>query len=623
MLKLTFTVGRNSVIIIPHTYAFQHFSEVEMKKLLCMLLVAVMVIGLVSCGSTLKDGEKGAMIKMCLTTLPDTFDPSAYAIDADSAKIYSLMYMGLTTINAKGQLSKGLAYEWGYYYDSIYEEDKMYFEIYDTGWNDGRRVSSSDFVYAWSRILSPESNSPYASMLYPIKNAKAVKMGDMTSDDLGLAAADDTRLEITFEDGYVKENGKDVAKQFATVVANIAFAPLREDKIDDNWTTGFAITDVMSCGPYALRGYSNTADLKKLELERNTFYRRDDEDEDEALDSYVIPYKLIYTYDNENNVLDKASEQYDAGDVFYLAEFNKATFEKYGKKVNSVNNLSSYVYYFNTTNKLFKDAKVREALSLAIDRTKVAEIVGCGAEAATGFVPSGVFAAGASKGKGFNDGSAIYSASADVDGAKKLLKEAGVSSGSFTISYIAETENEAGKLVAEYVAEAWGALGFKVKTKGIKADGKSVREVLANAEGDKFDVLAIDLAMTSVNAEAYLVQFANGYSGSAVNGADNLHFTGFNNKEYNELAAKVVAESDGAARAELLHEMEAMLAKQCPATALVFGKNSYVASSKLSDYGTYYNGAPTFFKTELKGWRDVNKKIEAEEAAIEEAAKDE
>lgn len=599
-----------------------------MKKLLCMLLVAIMVIGLVSCGSSLEDGEKGAIIKMCLTTMPDTFDPSAYQIDADVAKVYSLMYMGLTTINSKGELSKGLAYEWGYYYDSIYEEDKMYFQMYDTGWNDGRRVSSSDFVYAWSRILSPESNSPYASMLYPIKNAKAVKMGEMTSDDLGLAAADDTRIEITFEDGYVKDNGKEVAKQFAITVANIAFAPLREDKISGDWTTGFAVTDVMSCGPYALRGYNNTSDLRKLELERNTFYRRDDEDEDEPLDSFVTPYKLIFTYDDsENGDLANAAAQYDAGDVFYLSEFNKDTYASYGSKVKSAYNLSSYVYYFNTENKLFTDARVRKALSLAIDRAKVAEIVGCGAEAATGFVPAGVFETGTSKGKGFNKASSVYSASAKVDDAKALLKEAGVSSGSFTISYIDESERDTNKLVAEYVAEVWSGLGFNVSVSGVKDSGKTVRETIYQQNEKSFDVLAIDLAMSSVTAEAYLLQFAEGFSGNytveAEDGVTDIHFTGFADEEYTGLAAKVVAESDAKARAELLHQMEVMLAEKCPATALVFGKNSYVASSKLSDYGTYYNGAPKFFKTELKGWREVNKKIEAEEAALEEAAKDE
>jgi len=597
-----------------------------MKRVLCLLLVAIMAVtSLVSCGSSLEEGEKGAIIKMCLTTLPDTFDPAAYSIDADSAKVYSLMYMGLTTINSEGKLSKGLAYEWGYYYDSVYNEDKMYFQLYETGWNDGRRVSSSDFIYAWNRILSPESNSPYASLLYPIKNAKLVKMGELTEDDLGLEPVDDLRLELTFEEGYVKDNGKKVAEEFAATVANIAFAPLREDKIDDTWTHKFSVTNIMSCGPYILRVYNNTGDMRKLELERNAYYRRDAEDKDEALDKHVTPYKIIFNYDTEGKDLVKASEQYDSGDVFYLGEFNKDTYAKYDGKLKSKDSLSGYVYYFNTNNDLFKDAKVRKALSMAIDRNEIANIAGCGAVAAEGFVPTGVFNTG--KGSSFRkDGGAVYTTS--VDDAKKLLKEAGVTRGSFSISYVDESESDTNKKIAEYVKGVWEGLGFTVSLKAmpwaVNKDSGSIRETIANADGKSFDVLAVDLSMGSTTAAVHLLQFAENFSGNTVvtegDKVSSVHFTGFNNKEYNELAGKVVMESDASARAELLHQMESMLAEQSPATALIFDKTSYVASSKLSEYGTYYNGAPTFFKTELEGWREVNKQIEEEEAAAAEAA---
>lgn len=597
-----------------------------MKKVLCLLLVAIMALtSLVSCGSSLEEGEKGAIIKMCLTTLPDTFDPSAYSIDADSAKVYSLMYMGLTTINSEGKLSKGLAYDWGYYYDSVYNEDKMYFQLYETGWNDGRRVSSSDFIYAWNRILSPESNSPYASLLYPIKNAKLVKLGELTEDDLGLEPVDDLRLELTFEEGYVKDNGKKAAEEFAAVVANIAFAPLREDKIDDTWTHKFSVTNIMSCGPYILRVYNNTSDMRKLELERNAYYRRDAEDKDEALDKHVTPYKIIFNYDTEGNDLVKASEQFDNGDVYYLAEFNKDTYAKYNVK--SADSLSGYVYYFNTNNELFKDAKVRKALSIAIDRNEVASIAGCGAVASEGFVPTGVFNTG--KGTSFRNEGAVYSTS--VDEAKKLLKEAGVTRGSFSISYVDESESDTNKKIAEYVKGVWENLGFTVTLKAmpwaVNKDSGSIRETIANADGKSFDVLALDLSMGSVTASAHLLQFAENFSGNTVvtesDKVSSVHFTGFNNEEYNKLAEQAVMESDATARAEILHQMESMLAEQSPATALIFYKNSYVASSKLSDYGTYYNGAPTFFETELENWREVNKKIEEEEAAAAEAADEE
>lgn len=597
-----------------------------MKKVLCLLLVMIMAVtSLVSCGSSLEEGEKGAIIKMSLSTIPDTFDPSAYTISADSAKVYSLIYMTLTTLDSKGKLSKGIAYDWGYQYDEVYNEDKMYFKLYETGWSDGRRVSTSDFIYAWNRILSPESNSPYASLLYPVKNAKQVKLGEMTEDDLGLEAVDDTRLEITFEKGYVNGNGKEVAEQFATTLANIAFAPLREDKMEEDWTTKFSVANVLGCGPYSLRGYFNGESEGKIELERNVYYRRDAEDKDEALDKFVNPYKIVMTYDVANGYLDKASEQFDNGETFYLGAFSKDSYNKYADKLTTGASLTSYVTYFNTANDVLKDAKVRKALSLALDRNKIAEIVGRGATPATGFVPTGVFNVG--------DG-AIYSTDAKADDAKKLLKEAGVSKGSLTISYILNKADDTSKLVAENVKSAWEALGFKVDLKELKysVDSESqnkiykgVRSAIANGE---FDVLLVDLAMNAVDASAYLLPFATDLSGNAVtyetvDGVEvptSVHFTGFSDEAYDSLAEKVVMKSDLDEKANLLAELEGLLAEKAPATALCFTANSYVASSKLSGYGRYYNGAPTFFKVELEGWREIFAQIEAEELAAAEKA---
>ncbi len=602
-----------------------------MKKILCLLLVAIMAVtSLVSCGSSLEEGEKGAIIKMGLSTIPDTFDPAAHTISADSAKVYSLIYMTLTTLDSSGKLSKGMAYEWGYKYDEVYNEDKMYFKLYETGWSDGRRVSTSDFIFAWNRILSPESNSPYASLLYPIKNAKLVKLGEMTEDDLGLEAVDDTELEITFEPGYVNGNGKEVANQFATVLANVAFAPLREDKMDEGWTSKFTVASVLSCGPYSLRGYFNSEEEGKIELERNEFYRRDADDKDEALDKFVIPYKIIINYDISNGYLDKASEQFDNGETFYLGAFNKDTYNKYAGKLTTANSLSGYVTYFNTANDVLKDAKVRKALSIALDRNKIAEIVGCGATPATGFVPAGVFET--TKGTSFRTGD-VYSAGAKTEDAKKLLKEAGVSKGSFVISYVYDNGDDTSKLVAEYAKGVWEALGFKVSLNELKyytdSDTKAkiysgVRSVFEKAD---FDVLLVDFSMNSVDASAYLLPFATDLSGNTVtyntvDGAEvptSVHFTGFSDKAYDEIANKVVKTSNLAEKAELLHQLEALIAEKAPVTALCFTSNSYVASSKLSGYGRYYNGAPTFFKVELKGWREIYKQIEAEELAAAEA----
>lgn len=576
-----------------------------MKKVLSLLLVSVMLLGCLASCSSLKDGEKGAMIKMCVSSLPTSFDPSAYVVDASSNKIFSLIYMTLTTLNDDGKVKEGLASEWGYTYDDIYREHKMYFILKESGWSDGRSLSASDYAYAWKRILSPKNDSPYASLLFPIKNAKEVKSGDMTSDDLGVVAVSETRLEVTFADGYVNGNGKEVANQFAEIVANIAFAPLREDRVEstDDWTNNTSVSNIICNGPFYVRSYSDTEGLRILELERNKYYLRNDE-EDDALDKSVLPYQLICEYDGTDD-LKAESEKFKSGDSFYLAEFTPETYKNHS--VTSTDSLSTYVYYFNTQNSLFTDANVRRALSMAIDRNHVASIIGCGSVASTGFVPTGVF--DTDKGTSFRSkGGNLYSTTADVEGAKNLLSG---KTGMFTITYVAEADSDVNRQVAEYVKGIWEGLGFAVDIEGVTAS-----EARNNLYSCDYDVMAIDFSVSSTNAVAYLASFASGFSGRSVDLRDSefvdVHFTGYNSEAYNELIESAVYQSDRSKRASKLHEAEKLLVDDCPAFALVSYKNSYVASKKLDDYEHNYIGAPVFEELELDDWRDVNAKIEKE-----------
>ncbi len=229
-----------------------------MKKFVALLLVLFVCLPVVAACSTLQgDNDKGATISMYLTDFPQTLDPAAVQLQADTAMIFSLIYQPLTTIDEKGKVKPGLAYEWYSYYDNRDEEYKMYFKLNETMWSDGISVSADDVVYAWKRILSPDSESPYASLLFPIKNARQVKSGIMTSDDLGLVAEDDKLLSITFEEDY--DTGL-----FAEAVSCIALSPLREDIItraiknntdnsrEQDWDKNAAI---MVCnGPFRVQG---------------------------------------------------------------------------------------------------------------------------------------------------------------------------------------------------------------------------------------------------------------------------------------------------------------------------------------------------------------------------------
>jgi oligopeptide transport system substrate-binding protein len=67
-------------------------------------------------------------------------------------------------------------------------------------WSDGTPVTASDFEYAWKRNLDPASASPVAHLLYPLRNARAVREGEIDEpDEVGVTALNDLTLEVRLE----------------------------------------------------------------------------------------------------------------------------------------------------------------------------------------------------------------------------------------------------------------------------------------------------------------------------------------------------------------------------------------------------------------------------------------
>lgn len=601
-----------------------------MKKFVALLLVLFVCLPVVAACSTLQgDNDKGATVSMYLTDFPQTLDPAAVQLQADTAMIFSLIYQPLTTIDEKGKVKPGLAYEWYSYYDNRDEEYKMYFKLNETMWSDGIAVSADDVVYAWKRILSPDSESPYASLLFPIKNARQVKSGIMTSDDLGLVAEDDKLLSITFEEDYDVE-------LFAEAVSCIALSPLREDIItraiknntdnsrEQDWDKNAAI---MVCnGPFRVQGLEEGV---KLSLERNQYYYRDDEED--KLDESVIPFRLVCYYANEKvdkKETSEATEQqfqadkFDAGKSFYLGSFDKTTFAKYASSITTNKLLSTYTYYFNTKNDILKDAKVRQALSAALDRQAIVDAIGKNYIASTGFVPSGVFdtASGTDFRKAGGD---IYSTTADTAKATSLLNEAGIKSGTLRLAYLVPvTKNVAnglsdkfGKISYEFASQiaaesakaSWEALGFTIELVPVYAE-----EFQSTLSSGNFDIIGVDYAVNSTDAIAYLAPFATKYSGNKVSislDAETAtpHYTGLNDEEYDTLLDEVIYLKDRTERASKLHAIETKFAELCPAAAVFQYTTSYTYNEKiLKKISSNYYGFNDFSDLRMSGYIETN-----------------
>ena len=624
-----------------------------MKRIVALLLCAVTVMGCFA-GCSKKDSEdKGQYITLYLTDNIYDLDPAkAYQNEALS-HVVGLLFDTLFTLDKNGKVKKSLVEKYWFTEDANTEEYILNLRLRQTYWSDGTAVSGNDVVYAWKRLLEVDASYEAACLLFDIKNARAAKEGDCSIDDVGIYATETDLVEIRFEESVDID-------QFLLNLTSVALAPLRSDVVakSDDWAKK-AGTMVCS-GPFKLSRVNlkevsdvsyediywseKTTDEEEGEdilygdasnpktyretvitdfmLERNAYYYRE-ASEEEALDVTVKPYKICVDCSLTDEQL---LEAYKEGMVLYIGDVplalrNDETIQKAVEV--SKRSLSTNSIYLNENAMiddgseegyaLFANEKVRQALSMAIDRQALADAV-VYADPATGLVPTGVFETGASRKTMFRDAckTEYQYLKTDLSAAKQLLSEAGINPGrySFTLTYAAY--DEVHTAIAEAVVKAWNELGFHVelKKRGTIANNDYYKYTdsvpldlcddlyAEDLRNGTYEAILLDCVAASVDPFSMLAPFAKGFSGMGMDmdtpGEYEIptHMTGYDNQAYNELIEAIFAEKDIATRADKLREAESLLMNDLPVIPLIFNKSATVTNSQLKNLtSTYYVNA--------------------------------
>lgn len=564
-----------------------------MKRALSLILCAVMLLtALCGCTTLEKDetGEydKGAIIPMYLGNEMYNFDPQVAYLNDSNVKILSLLFASLTDIDENGKLQLTLIDSYEIIDGNRYGEYKMKITLKDTKWSDGRAVTASDIVYSWKRILDVDFDSEAAALLYDIKNARAVKAGDMTIDDLGLTAPETLVVEVEFERSIDYD-------QFLRNLSSPALVPLREDIVSKSSDWAKKPATMVTSGPFTVKAVTY-GDV--LRLERSNYYFLNAE-KNEKLDKYVIPYRIETDY-SEN--LSAQLKKFNNATLFYLNELpldQRKVYKDAGEDYITTKDLmSTTAIYLNNANPLFADARVREALSLAIDREHIANNIAVFAKAATGFIPYGV--TNGDPGTSWRDTvGALIETSANVEAAKALLKEAGVSGGEFSVNV--SKLDDVHLAIMDYVKGVWEELGFTVKVTKREPSANVEDSTIYNdtftgfynvdrAEELKWDVMFIDYQALSEDPFSALAPFAAEFSGNGIDltgeGDEYTtvgHVTCYNSEAYNEIVDAAFAEVDSAKRAALLHDAEKLLMEDMPIIPLIFNQNAFITYSSVVD----------------------------------------
>ncbi|MBQ6315605.1 MAG: peptide ABC transporter substrate-binding protein [Mogibacterium sp.] len=417
-----------------------------MKKRILVLLVAMAMIVVPLAGCSGGGGDSAAAEKQLVVQVgpnPETLDPALNSA-VDGANTILHLFEGLLVVDKDGQLAPGQAESWETSDDGL----TWTFHLRDgLKWSDGSDLTANDFVYSWKRICDPVVAAPYAeTVCSPIAGYEEAIGGNI--DALEVSAPDDKTFVVKLSAPCTF---------FGSLAAFATMMPVQQATIDENgdaWAT--APESYISNGPFYMTEWEQGSHIT---VTKNPNYWNAD-----AIKLDSIKFMLI----EDSNA---AYSAYQNGEVMFIKDVPTEEIPSLEGndefKVDPI--IGTYYLNLNCNMDVFKDAKVRKALSLAIDRNYVAGTIMQGTYTAAGnFMGPGwkdtdgsEFMDNSNGGKPYIDNDNFE---ANLAEAKKLLAEAGYPDGQ-GFPQITYSTNDSGyhKAVAEYLQQAWGELGIDLK----------------------------------------------------------------------------------------------------------------------------------------------------------------
>jgi oligopeptide transport system substrate-binding protein len=276
-----------------------------------------------------------------------------------------------------------------------------------------------------------------------------------------------------------------------------------------------------------------------------------------------------------------AARRFEAGEVHSTADIpaDQATRlkEKFGDQMKISPYLGTYYLAVNTNKAPLNDMRVRQALSLMLDREFIAEQIWSGTMLpAYSFVPPGTG----------NYGEPAYLAEKNQspidreDRAKALLKDAGFGPGlkplKIEIRYNT-TDNNRATVVA--IGNMWKALG--VDTTYINTDGKTHFAYLR--DGGEFDVARAGWIADYSDPQNFLFLLESQNIG--------FNYARYKNLEFDALMRSAADDLNLESRARTLNAAEAMIMRDLPFIPLLYYSNRNLISAKLSGFIPNLRGA--------------------------------
>ena len=505
---------------------------------------------------------------------PETLDPALNS-SIDGANTLITVFEPLLLIDQNNEVIPGQAESY-----TVSDDGLVWTFTMRDGlkWSDGSDLTAKDFEYSFKRLAAPDTAAPYAETVVGMIDGYEDAVGNPDADGNMTTEPDFDALNVV-----ASEDGKTLTvtlsypcAYFDKLAAFAAMSPVQQATVEANGDAWCTEADTYVCnGPYYI---SDWIPSERIVLTKNPNYVG-------GWDSSKIVSDTITLLLLEDS--SAAYAAYNSGEAQLIKdvptdEIPSLTKAEDGGDFYVDTILGTYYISLNDQKEPFTDAKVRKALSLAIDRDYVAGTIMQGTyEPAYNFVgpgiadETGMFYDNANGGKTYI--SDDYDA--NLEEAKQLLADAGYPNGEGfpTIEYSA---NDAGYHipVAEYVQQAWGELGITVNINKVEW-----ASFLPMRRAGDYDVSRNGWVM-DYNDPSNMIELF--YSTNGNNDGK------YNNPEFDAAidASKV---ADKSVHFQKLHEAEDILMEDAAAIPVAYYTDFWLQSPSLkgtwhSPYGYWY-----------------------------------
>lgn len=515
-----------------------------MKLMLSHVLIGLCL--LVSCQKAEKEKEK--TLHLNILENPLSLDPRCARTIRDLS-LTKQLFEGLTRLDKEGSPKPALAEKIDISADAL----TYTFHLRESYWTTGEKVTASDFLYAWKKVLSPSFATDYSHMLFAIKNAKQARMGQCSFEDVGVKALDEKTLVVELE--YP-------TPYFLELVAFPTTFPILSGLDEKVALWNVSAKTFVGNGPFKLQNWNTGAEII---LEKNETYW---DKEHVFLDA--IAFTILSDASTESYLFEKGQLDW-LGQPLSQPIFNELLTKLRGEgKVSSYPVAGTFMVKFNVEKSPFSDARLRKAFSYAISREQIIKHVLQGKQQiATGILPPVI---SLQKTPYFQDG--------DKEEAKKLfneyLTEKKLSSKEFPEVVLSFNATERNSKIAQLLQEVWQQT-FTIKVKLNGTENQFFRKNLKS--GDYIAGLG-DWIADFQDPISFLELFQYRLEDKKSNG---MNDTRWHNEQYSRLLDMAVKEKELPLRNEYYHQAEKILIEEMPVAPIYHYSFDYTKKDNVKD----------------------------------------